>query len=136
MQENLSRRGAYVLTEAACGHRQVTLLATGSEVMIAVKAREQLEELGIGTAVVSMPCWELFNLQDSVYQKTVLGSSVRIGIEAAVRQGWDAYLGLDGDFVGMSGFGASGAADELYKLFNITTEAVVEKVHRLLAEVP
>ena len=136
MQENLSRRGAYVLTEAACGHRQVTLLATGSEVMIAVKAREQLEVLGIGTAVVSMPCWELFNLQDSVYQKTVLGSSVRIGIEAAVRQGWDAYLGLDGDFVGMSGFGASGAADELYKLFNITTEAVVEKVHRLLAEIP
>lgn len=136
VQENLSRLGAYVLQESVCGHRQVTLLATGSEVMLALKARDQLEALGIGTAVVSMPCWELFNLQDKAYQQSVLGSCVRLGIEAAVRQGWDAYLGLDGDFVGMSGFGASGAADELYKLFNITTESVLEKVHRLLAEVP
>jgi transketolase len=83
----------------------------------------------------NMPCWELFNLQDKAYQQAVLGSTVRIGIEAAIRQGWDQYLGFEGDFVGMSGFGESGVADELYKLFNITTEAVVEKVHRLLAEV-
>ncbi len=134
-KENLSRRGAYVLHEAASGKRKVTLLATGSEVMLAVKAREQLEASGIGTAVVSMPCWEIFNLQDKAYQQSVLRSTVRIGIEAAVRQGWDQYLSFEGDFVGMTGFGASGSADELYKLFNITSEAVVDKVHRLLCEV-
>lgn len=130
--DNLTRRGAYVLHEAACGPRQVTLLATGSEVLLAVQARQQLEAAGIGTAVVSMPCWELFNVQDVAYRRSVLGSGIRIGIEAAVRQGWDAYLGIDGGFVGMIGFGASGPADELYKLFNITPEAVVEEAHRQL----
>ena len=131
--DNLTRRGAYVLHEAACGPRQVTLLATGSEVLLAVQAREQLEAAGVGTAVVSMPCWELFNAQDAAYRKSVLGTGVRVGIEAAVRQGWDAYLGIDGGFVGMTGFGASGPADELYKLFNITTDAVVAEARRLLA---
>ncbi|OYU29652.1 MAG: transketolase [Comamonadaceae bacterium PBBC2] len=130
--DNLTRRGAYVLHEAACGPRQVTLLATGSEVLLAVQAREQLEAEGVGTAVVSMPCWELFNVQDAAYQRRVLGTGVRIGIEAAVRQGWDAYLGLNGGFVGMIGFGASGPADELYRLFNITTEAAVTEARRLL----
>jgi len=123
--DNLSARGAYVLHEAACGPRQLTLLATGSEVLLAVQAREQLEAEGVGTAVVSMPCWELFDAQDTAYRRSVLGTGVRVGIEAAVRQGWDAYLGPEGGFVGMSGFGASGPADELYKLFNITPEAVV-----------
>ena len=131
--DNLSSRGAYVLHEAGCGPRQVTLLATGSEVLLAVQAREQLEAAGIGTAVVSMPCWELFNQQDAAYRRSVLGTGVRIGIEAAVRQGWDAYLGIDGGFVGMRGFGASGPADELYKLFNITPEAVVAEAQRQLA---
>jgi transketolase len=133
--DNLTRRGAYVLEEAACSTRQVTLLATGSEVLLAVQAREQLETAGIGTAVVSMPCWELFNTQDAAYRQSVLGTGephVRIGIEAAVRQGWDAYLGIDGGFVGMTGFGASGPADELYKLFNITPAAVVSEAKRLL----
>jgi transketolase len=130
--DNLTRRGAYVLHEAGCGPRRVTLLATGSEVMLAVQAREQLEAAGVGTAVVSMPCWELFNAQDTAYRHSVLGSGVRVGIEAAVRQGWDAYLGLDGGFVGMTGFGASGHADELYKLFNITSDAVVAEAQRLL----
>jgi transketolase len=133
--DNLTRRGAYVLHEAAFGPRQVTLLATGSEVLLAVQAREQLEAAGVGTAVVSMPCWELFNVQDAAYRQSVLGPGVqhvRIGIEAAVRQGWDAYLGIDGGFVGMSGFGASGPADELYKLFNITPEAMVNEAKRLL----
>jgi len=130
--DNLTRHGAYVLHEAACGPRQVTLLATGSEVLLAVQAREQLEAAGIATAVVSMPCWELFNQQDAAYRRGVLGNGVRIGIEAAVRQGWDAYLGLDGGFVGMTGFGASGPADELYKLFNITPEAVVAEARRQL----
>jgi transketolase len=133
--DNLTRRGAYVLHEAACGPRQVTLLATGSEVLLAVQAREQLEAAGVGTSVVSMPCWELFNTQDAAYRQSVLGTGVphvRIGIEAAVRQGWDAYLGIDGGFVGMTGFGASGPADELYKLFNITPDAVVAEAKRLL----
>jgi transketolase len=134
--ENRSARGAYVLHEAACGRRQVTLLATGSEVLLAVRARKQLEAAGVGTAVVSMPCWELFDQQDAAYRRNVLGTgvpSVRIGIEAAVRQGWDAYLGIDGGFVGMAGFGASGPAEELYKLFDITPEAVVAEALRLLS---
>jgi transketolase len=130
--DNLTRRGAYVLHEAACGPRRVTLLATGSEVLLAVQAREQLEAQGVGTAVVSMPCWELFNAQDAAYRQSVLGTGVRVGIEAAVRQGWDAYLGIDGGFVGMTGFGASGPADALYKLFNITPEAMVAEAKRLL----
>ena len=132
-KDNLTRRGAYVLHEAACGARQVTLLATGSEVLLAVQARELLEAQGIATAVVSMPCWELFNQQDAAYRRTVLGDGVRIGIEAAVRQGWDAYIGIEGGFIGMTGFGASGPADELYKLFNITPEAVVAEARRQLA---
>jgi transketolase len=111
----------------------VTLLATGSEVLLAAQAREQLEAAGVGTAVVSMPCWELFNAQDTSYKRSVLGNGVRVGIEAAVRQGWDAYLGIDGGFVGMTGFGASGPADELYQLFNITPDAVVTEARHLLA---
>jgi len=129
---NLSSRGAYVLQEAVCGKRQVTLLATGSEVALAVEAREHLEKMGIGTAVISMPCWEIFNQQDVVYRESVLGDGVRIGIEAAVRQGWDAYLGVRGGFVGMSGFGASGPAEELYRLFNITPEAVIALAKQLI----
>jgi transketolase len=133
---NLASRGGYVLHEAACGPRQVTLLATGSEVALAVAAREQLEASGIATAVVSLPCWELFNAQDAAYRQSVLGDAaqgVRVGIEAAVRQGWDAYIGIEGGFVGMTGFGASGPADALYKLFNITPEAIVAEARRLLA---
>ena len=132
-RENLTTRGAYVLHEAGCDQRKVTLLATGSEVMLAIKAREVLEAMGIGTAVVSMPCWELFNQQDLTYRNFVLGNGIRIGIEAAVRQGWDAYIGIEGGFVGMSGFGASGSAEDLYKLFNITPEAVIEKVKHLIS---
>ena len=131
-QTNLASRGGYVLHESACGVRQVTLLATGSEVAVAVAAREQLEANGIATAVVSLPCWELFNAQDSSYRESVLGCGVRVGVEAAVRQGWDAYIGLDGGFVGMTGFGASGSAESLYRLFNITPEAVATKAISLL----
>ena len=130
--DNLCRRGAYVLHEAACGPRLVTLLATGSEVVLAVQAREQLEAAGIGACVVSMPCWELFNQQDPTYRQSVLGQGIRIGIEAAVRQGWDAYLGGDGGFVGMQGFGASGPAEELYQLFNITSQNIVDMARQRL----
>ena len=80
--------------------RRVTLLATGSEVVLAVRAREILESDGVGCAVVSMPCWELFAAQDAAYRRTVLGNGVRVGVEAAVRQGWDAWLGTDGGFIG------------------------------------
>ncbi|WP_137894544.1 transketolase [Ramlibacter sp. 2FC] len=131
-RENLARRGGYVLQEAACGPRQVTLLATGSEVALALQARQQLEADSIGTAVVSLPCWELFDAQDAAYRRQVLGSAVRVGVEAACRQGWDAYLGARGGFVGMKGFGASGPADALYRLFGITADAVAAEARRLL----
>jgi transketolase len=133
-QDNLTRRGAYVLHEAQCGERQVTLLATGSEVLLAVQAREQLESECIGTAVVSMPCWELFDEQEQAYRQSVLGDGLRIGVEAAVRQGWDSYLGERGGFVGMKGFGASGPADELYKMFDITCDAIVRQAQQLLGK--
>ncbi|MBP0598009.1 transketolase [Herbaspirillum sp. LeCh32-8] len=135
--DNLSARGGYVLAEAGAdtngGVRQVTLLATGSEVAIAVEARAQLEAQGIATAVVSLPCWELFDQQDATYRAGVLGAgAVRVGVEAAVRFGWDQYLGSRGGFVGMKGFGAPGPADVLYRHFNITAEAVVLEATRLL----
>ncbi|MBU3712576.1 MAG: transketolase [Limnohabitans sp.] len=134
-EENLSRRGAYVLDEAACGPRQVTLLATGSEVALAVAARHLLEHQGIATAVVSMPCWELFEAQDVDYRRSVLRpGTVRVGIEAATRFGWDRYLGEEGRFVGMAGFGASGPADTLYQHFGITVDALVKSAQQGIAD--
>jgi len=131
--DNLSARGGYVLAEAQCAARRVSLLATGSEVAIAVAARAQLEAQGIGTAVVSLPCWELFDAQDEAYRASVLGAdTVRVGVEAALRFGWDGYLGSRGGFVGMHGFGAPGPADALYRHFGITAEAVVLEATRLL----
>ena len=124
--ENVCARGAYVLAEAE-GERRVTLLATGSEVAVALAARDRLEEEGIGTAVVSMPCWELFDEQDSNYRASVLGpGTVRVAVEAAVRFGWDRYIGEYGRFVGMSGFGASAPAADLYEHFGITAAAVAD----------
>jgi transketolase len=132
--DNVCEKGAYVLVEAE-GERQVTLLATGSEVALALAARELLEEEAIGTAVVSMPCWELFDEQDRDYQATVLGpGTVRIGIEAAVRLGWDRYIGERGKFVGMSGFGASAPAAHLYEHFGITAAAVADAARTGLRE--
>ncbi len=135
---NLSAQGAYVLADAIA-KRQVILIATGSEVSIAMQARDLLEAEGIGTRVVSMPCMELFAEQDEEYRRKVLpGGSVRVGIEAAVRQGWDRWLmGERGraeksGFIGMSGFGASAPAEELYQKFGITTEATVAMVKDLL----
>jgi transketolase len=134
-RENLSRRGAYVLAEAEHGSRAVTLLATGSEVALALAARDALQAAGAPTAVVSMPSWELFADQDDVYRSSVLGpGTVRVGCEAALRFGWDRWLGDDGGFVGMTGFGASGPADELYRHFGITPEAIVAEAQRLLAQ--
>ena len=124
--DNLSARGAYVLVEAK-GERKVTLLATGSEVSLAVEAAKALEADGIATAVVSMPSWERFEQQDDAYQASVLGAAggVRVAVEAAARLGWDRWLGSNGTFVGMKGFGESAPYQELYKHFGITAEAVV-----------
>ncbi len=132
---NLSRRGGYVLAEAVGGERAVTLISTGSEVAIALQAREGLRAEGIPTAVVSMPCCERFDVQDDAYRRAVLGEagSVRVAIEAAVRFGWDRYLGEHGGFIGMAGFGASGPADALYETFGITAPATVSEAKRLLA---
>jgi transketolase len=134
VQENRSRKGAYILREATDGARKVTLMATGSEVSIAVKARDLLQQQGIPTAVVSMPCWELFDQQPVDYRQTVLGTNtVLVAVEAAVRFGWDRYLGLGGGFVGMQGFGAAGSADELYEHFGITPTRVAQTALVLLS---
>jgi transketolase len=125
--ENLCARGAYVLA-AADGERKVTLLATGSEVSVAMEARDALQASGAPTAVVSMPCWELFDAQERKYKDEVLGpGTIRIGVEAAVGMGWDRYIGENGAFVGMSGFGASAPAGELFKHFGITADNVAAR---------
>ncbi|MGO8449682.1 transketolase [Rhizobium ruizarguesonis] len=124
--ENRSARGAYVLQEAEGGERQLTILASGSELHLAVEARSVLQDEGIRTAVVSMPCRLLFEKQDAAYKKSVLGGSrARVAVEAAVQDSWDRYLGLDGVFVGMHEFGASGKIDDVYKKFDITTDALI-----------
>ncbi|NYH26771.1 transketolase [Paraburkholderia bryophila] len=131
--ESLSKRGAYVLAEASDAPRAVTLLATGSEVALALQARRRLQDEGIATAVVSMPCWEIFDEQDAAYRSAVLGAgTVRVGIEAALRFGWDRYLGERGGFVGMTGFGASASAETLYEHFGITAEYIVAEAKRHL----
>jgi transketolase len=128
--ENLTARGAYVLREAE-GGRAVTLIATGSEVALAIDAADRLAAQGIAAAVVSAPCFELFAAQPEAYRATVLGAAPRIGIEAAIRQGWDALLRPTDGFVGMTGFGASAPAADLYRHFGITAEAVTETAKSL-----
>ena len=126
--ENLSAKGGYVLAEAD-GERKATLFATGSEVSIAMAARDTLQADGVPTAVVSMPCWELFDKQDDAYQRAVRGpGTIRVAVEAAVRMGWDKYIRNHGGFVGMEGFGASAPAEQLFEHFGITAENVVKEV--------
>jgi transketolase len=136
--KNLVAQGAYTLVEAE-GKRQVILIATGSEVSVALEARDLLQAEGIGTRVVSMPCMELFATQEEAYRKRVLpAGAVRVGIEAGVRQGWDRWLlGERGkwgkaDFVGMDRFGASAPAEELFEKFGITAQNVADKAKALL----
>lgn len=122
-----------MLAEAEGGPRRVTLLSTGSEVAIALQARDDLQAQGIPAAVVSMPCCERFDAQDDAYRESVLPrGGVRVAVEAAVRFGWDRYLGERGGFIGMAGFGASGAADALYRHFGIVPATVVAEAKRLL----
>ena len=123
--ENLCAKGAYELV-AASGPAKVTIFASGTEVSIAVAARATLEAEGVATRVVSTPCWELFGFQSPSYQAEVIGTApVRVAVEAGLGFGWERFIGEDGAFVGMKGFGASAPAERLYKEFGITAEAVV-----------
>ena len=130
--ENRCARGGYVLAEAS-GPRRATLIATGSEVQVALGARDALEADGIPTAVVSLPCWEIFAAQDASWREQVLGRGLRVGIEAAMGFGWERWLGPEGVFIGMSGFGASAPAEDLFRHFGITAEAVTAAVRKRLA---
>ena len=129
--ENLSAKGAYVLKEVE-GRRDVTLLATGSEVGLVVEAAERLATEGIKAAVVSIPCFELFAEQSADYRAQVLGEAPRIGVEAGLRQGFDGLLRPQDGFIGMTSFGASAPAGELYRTFGITTDAIVAEAQARL----
>jgi len=127
IEENLCARGAYLLEGDA--DADVALFAAGSEVEIAVAARAALAKSGIGAKVISVPCHEVFFRQDEAYRKSVIGTpKLRLAIEAGVRQGWDRFIGEDGLFIGMTGFGASAPAQDLFVHFGLTADAVVEAV--------
>jgi transketolase len=128
---NLSARGGYVLAEAE-GERRITLLASGSEVAIAMAAREALGRDGVAAAVVSMPCWRLFENEPEAYRNAVLGAAPRVAVEAAVGFGWERWLGVGGVFVGMTGYGASAPGEALYQHYGITPERVVAAARSLL----
>lgn len=131
--ENLSAHGAYVLRKASSTPKAV-LYASGSEVEIAVEAQEKLEAEGIATQVVSVPCFETFAKQDDAYKAGIYveDASAHVAVEAACKMGWEQFLGRKGEFVGMNGFGASAPADELYKHFGITSDAVVAAAKKQL----
>ena len=129
-KENLTAKGGYVIKDCE-GKRQATIVATGSEVALAVEAQEKLKQKGVRVAVVSMPCMELFDKQDDVYKKTVLGDGPRIGVEAAATFGWNKYVD---DCIGMETFGASGKAEDVYGFFGITVDEIVKRVEKLLIQ--
>jgi transketolase len=129
---NLAALGGYVLRETE-GRRDVTLLASGSEVETILAAADLLAQQGVKAAVVSLPCWELFERQSADHRRAVLGTAPRVGVEAALRFGWDRWIGENGAFVGMNSFGASAPAPELFKHFAISAEAVVGAAKALLA---
>ena len=124
--------GAYVVIEPE-GARDVTLIATGSEVSVALEAARLLGEYDIRAAVVSAPCFDLFRTQPHDYRAKVLGHAPRVGVEAAVEGDWARWLGDDGEFVGMIGFGASAPAEVLYREFAITPKAVAESANRAIS---
>ena len=126
--DNLSARGAYEI-RAAKGEAKVTLFGTGTELALALAAADVLEAEGTPTRVVSVPCFELFFQQDAKYQASVIGrGTVRVAVEAAIQQGWERFIGEDGAFIGMTGFGASAPAEVLYEKFGITADAIVAAV--------
>ena len=130
--ENKVSKGGYVLHENS-KKRDLTIIATGSEIEIAMEASSLLSNDGINAAVVSLPCWELFDKQDYNYKSNVLGECPRIAIEAGTEMGWNKYIGEKGIFIGMNSFGASGPASELYKHFGITSDAVVNAAKKQLS---
>jgi transketolase len=132
--ENRCAKGGYVLAEAEGGDRQVTLIGTGSELALAVAARKLLAAEGIRAAVVSMPCWLLFDDQTGAYRRSVLGAvrTPKIAVEAGIAMGWERYLGAKSAFVGMTGFGASAPAPDLYRHFGITAEAIAAAARELI----
>jgi transketolase len=126
--ENLSARGAYELSPGS-GEARVSIFATGSEVSLALEAQKTLETEGVSTRVVSVPCFDLFERQDATYRARVIGNAhVRVGVEAAVRQGWDALIGENGIFIGMKGFGESAPYLKLYETFGITAQHIAQAV--------
>ncbi|WP_207216277.1 transketolase [Candidatus Finniella inopinata] len=131
--ENLCAKGGYVVRGNASAS-QVTLIATGSELGIALDAHQQLEAQGIQSHVVSLPCWRLFDQQPKEYRQQVLGKGLRVGIEAASAFGWSSYLRSDDIFIGMNGFGASAPASVLYEQFGITVDQVIKKINEKLLE--
>ncbi|MBE0691782.1 MAG: transketolase [Aquamicrobium sp.] len=132
-QDNLTARGAYELA-GTDGDAKVTIFASGSEVEIALAAKAELDRRGHAARVVSVPSFELFFEQEEAYRAGVIGAApVKIAVEAGIRQGWDAIIGSDGLFVGMTGFGASGRIEDLYRHFGVTAEAVVAAVEKRLA---
>jgi transketolase len=130
--ENLTAKGGYVLEEAK-GERKVTLISTGSEVAIVLAARDLLQAEGIGAAVISMPCTELFDAQSKDYKASVLGSGLKIAVEAASPYGWERYVGHDGIVIGLPSFGASGPADKVYAHFGLTADAIVKAAKAALS---
>ena len=130
-KDNKTAQGGYILAGDA-KKRQATIIATGSEVSLAMEARAKLSAEGIEVAVVSMPCCELFDAQPEPYRAEVLGTAPRVAVEAASKYGWERYVGCDGDIIGMDGFGASGPAGELFKYFGITVEEVVDAVKNII----
>ena len=128
VSDNLVARGGYILRPARAPER-AAILATGSEIEIALKAQDELEAAGLGTRVVSLPCFSLFARQSESYRREVLGQGLAtVAVEAGVRDGWDRWIGPDGGFIGMDGFGASAPYKELYREFGITSDAVVKAV--------
>lgn len=127
-EKSLVKRGGYVIADDE--NPDAVIIATGSEVSIALEAKEKLKQHQINARVVSMPCFEIFDGQDEAYKNQVLGEKniLRVGVEAAISQGWERYLGCNGIFIGMKDFGASGKGEDLFKHFGITADAIVEKI--------
>lgn len=134
-EQNLCSYGAYIISDTALGIEPDTIIiATGSEISIAMEAKNKLHTHGLAVRVVSAPCLDIFEKQDAAYKYKILGGKniLKVAIEAGIEQGWRRYIGDDGIFVGMSSFGASAKAEDLYRHFNITADSVVEKVTKEL----
>lgn len=126
--ENLSKYGAYIISEHE-GKLEVTIFATGSEVNIALQAQQELHQKNIGTRIVSMPCWQIFDQQDRKYKAEILdNSSLKVAIEAGVKLGWEKYIGRDGIFIGMDSFGASAKTEDLFNYFKINKDQLIKKI--------